>query len=275
MWSMTAVENLLREWIRKPTQCARGGIGYSWREDRQVTSIHPNDRGWSDPATFKLFADIRDLGWGLVCRQAEWARQGVKEVVLIPPPERRHRSMDRANAIFDHGDLGTKEPDDHELRGWDPGHPCYYILGGRPLRLEEIEPNWELLKIPDDSRLERLTDPAKRTKRLLEMKQEYEQRLQADIECYSEVVTPGYQVSSYDRSMGYGLETSLWLCHNHILHDKSMIAAIKRELAKTNPLLGTDCLAEPFEVSQQPAITVRETYKPVLQAKEQLRLLAS
>jgi len=254
MWSKRAVENLLSEWISKPSTCARGGIGYSWRKwkgiHQSVTSIHPNERGWSDPATFKLFPDIRDLGWGLVCRQAERARPGVKEVVLIPPPERRHKDMDRPNAIFDHADLGTKDPGDPKLGGRDPGHPWYYILGGRPLRLEEIEPNWELINIPDDARLERLTDPAKRTKRLLEMKQEYEQRLQADIERYQEVATPGYQVSSYDRSIGYGLETSLFLCHNHILHDKSMLAAINRELTNANPLLGADCQVEPCEASQ-------------------------
>ena len=112
--------------------------------------------------------------------------------------------MDRPEAIYDHADLGTREPGDPDLRGYDPGHPWYYLLGGRPLRPEEIEPDceWEL---PYDTKLKRLTDPPKRKKRLVELQQEYEQHLRAAIERYEEVVTPGHEVSRYDRSMG------LWL----------------------------------------------------------------
>jgi hypothetical protein len=278
MWSKTIVENLLSEWLRKPYQCARGGLCYSWRKWGSgdcVTSIRPNDRGWHDPATYKLFAEIRDLGWGLVVKQAVLARMGIKEVVLIPPSERRYRDMDRPKAIFNHADLGTREPADPELRGYDPGHPWFYILGGRPLRPEEIEPDreWEL---PSDVKLDRLKDPDKRRKRLLEMRKDYEERLQADIRRYQQVVTPGYEVNSYDRSMGYGLETSLFLCHNHILSDKMWLAAINqelnRELAKASPLLGADSRVEPHGEISHPAIPVRETSKPKAQPKEPMQL---
>ncbi len=179
--------------------------------------------------------------------------------------------MDRPNRIFDHADLGTREPNDPELGGRDPGHPWYYLMGGRPLRPEEIEPHreWEL---PHDTKLDSLKDSSKRKKRLVEMRAEHEKHVQYDIERYLEVVTPGYKVSSCDRMNGYGLETSICLCHNHILANKMWLAAINRELAKTNPLLGTDYQVEPCEVPQPSVITVREAYKPAPQVKEQLRL---
>jgi len=274
MWSRALVEHRLQEWTSQPRQCARGGIGYSWRKwptaEHCVVSIHPNDKGWSDPETYKLFKDIRDLGWGLVGKQAEWARPGVKVVVLVPPAERRHRDMDRPKSIFTHADLGTRESGDPELRGYGPGHPWYYLLGGRPLRPEEIEPDreWEL---PADIRLDNLKDPVKRKRRLAEMRKQYEEHLQADIRHYEEVIATGYEVSSYDRSMGYGLETSIYLCHNHIWSSKAWLAAINRELAKANPLLGNDDPVEPCEIPQL-AIPVRETCKPVPQVKGQLSL---
>lgn len=266
MWSKTTVDNLLSEWLRKPYQCARGGIGYSWRKwkctPQCVVSLHPNARGWSAPATYKLLADIRNLGWGLVVKQAEWARPGVKEVVLIPPPERRGKDMDRPEAIYDHADLGTREPGDPDLRGYDPGHPWYYLLGGRPLRPEEIEPDceWEL---PYDTKLKRLTDPPKRKKRLAELREEYERHLRHDIERYLEVITPGYEVSTSDRHFGYGLETSIYLCHNHILANKMWLVAINRELAKHQLPKSTPIK----ETSGQEWVLT-----PIPQIKEQLRL---
>jgi hypothetical protein len=240
MWSEQTVENLLREWLSKPYQCARGGIGYSWRKwnltGRCVVAILPSERGWSDPATYKLFADIRALNWGLVVKQHEWARPGIKEVVLIPPPERRSRDMERPGPIFDHADLGIREPSDPELRGYSPGHPWYYLLGGRPLMPEEIEPDFEW-ELPSDVRLDNLKDPAKRKKRLLEMLDEYEKSVQSDIQRYEEVISPRFEVSSYDRNLGYCLETSIYLCHNHILSNKAWLAAINRELEKYQPPL--------------------------------------
>jgi hypothetical protein len=263
MWSKPMVENLLRDWLAKPHTCARGGIGYSWRKWERthqcVVSIHPNAMGWSDPATFKLFADFRDLGWGLTVKQAEWARPGVKEVVLIPPPERRQRDMDRPKPILTHADLGTQEPGDPQLRGYDPGHPWYYLLGGRPLRPEEIEPDreWDL---PSDTRLERVKDHIKRKKRLEELRGDYKRRLQQDIERYSEVTSPGYELSAFDRNLGYGLETSIYLCHNHVWASKAWLAAIERELAKYQ--------APPSRMT----LTPEWSSTPIKQPTEQLRL---
>ncbi len=154
-----------------------------------IVSIWPNDQGWSDPATPKLFRDIRDLGWGLVFKKPPLAKPKKKAIKLIPPPERRHRDM-RPKPIFDHADLGTREPNDPELRGIDPGHPMYYLLGGRSLQPEEIEPDrdWDL---PPDTKLSRLKNPKKREMRLLEMRREYAENLRKAIEHYLEVITPG------------------------------------------------------------------------------------
>ena len=106
---------------------------------------------------------------------------------------------------------------------------------------------------------------------MIELRKDYENRLQADIRRYLEVVTPGHEVSSCDRMNGYGLETSIYLCHNHILSNKMWLAAINRELAKANPLLRTDRI-ETHSEDPKRAIPVRETYKPIPQVKEQLRL---
>jgi hypothetical protein len=188
-------------------------------------------------------------------------------VMLIPPHLRGHKDMDRPTPIFDHADLGTREPDDPELMGYEPGHPWYYLLGGRPLRADEIEPDFEW-ELPHDVRLERLKAPAKREKRLMELCEEYEKSLQKDIERYEEVISPGYEMSKFDRSMGYGLETSIYLCRNHILSRKAWLAAINRELGKYQP-----------SVSTPSKIALRQGWQrqgwnssPTPQVKEQLRL---
>jgi hypothetical protein len=85
--------------------------------------------------------------------------------------------------------------------------------------------------------LDNLKDPAKRKKRLLEMRDEYEKSVQSDIQRYEEVISPRFEVSSYDRNLGYCLETSIYLCHNHILSNKAWLAAINRELEKYQPPL--------------------------------------
>ena len=170
--------------------------------------------------------------------------------------------MDRPEAIYDHADLGTREPGDPDLRGYDPGHPWYYLLGGRQLRPEEIEPDseWDL---PHDTKLKRLTDPPKRKKRLVELREEYERHLRHDIDRYLEVITPGYEVSTSDRHFGYGLETSIYLCHNHILANKMWLVAINRELAKHQLPKSTPIK----ETSGQEWVLT-----PIPQIKEQLRL---
>ncbi|MFA5111331.1 MAG: hypothetical protein WC443_08005 [Desulfobaccales bacterium] len=271
------IDHLLGDWYSNPSASYRGGLCYAIDMHGETISICPNDEGWSDPATQKLFKDIRNCGFGLKATNPPLGRrEGLKnwKYITLVPPGRRQDKMDWPEPIWSHEQIGTREPGDPELRGYDPGHPWYYLLGGRPLRPEEIEPDreWEL---PSDIKLNGLKDPAKRRKRLIEMRQEYEKRLQADIERYLQVVTPGYEMSSYDRSMGYGLETSLFLCHNHVWSSKAWLAAINRklglEMTKANPLLGTDGRVEPIEIPQ-PAIPVRETHKPVPQAREQLRL---
>ena len=167
--------------------------------------------------------------------------------------------MDRPEPIFNHADLGTREPGDPELRGYDPGHPWYYLLGGRPLRPEEIEPNFEW-ELPHDVALERLKEPAKRTKRLLDLREDYEKNVQCAIERYKEVISPAHEVSAYDWKMGYGLETAIYLSHNHLLSYQAWLAAINRELAKYQPPLLKGILDREWVPSA------------ILRAKEQLRL---
>jgi len=248
MWSEVYGENLLREWHNG---CRRGGRGWS---GGGVETVHPNDQAWNDPATFKLFQDLRAVGWGVVNLRHDIFKCAIR---VIRPRDKRHRDMDRPEPISDHADLGTREPNDPELRGYDPGHPWFYLLGGRPLRPEEIEPDkeWEL---PHDVKLDRMKDPAKRQRRLMEMQKEHEQALQRDIDRYLEVITPGYA------DEGDRLETSIYLCHNHIWANKAWLAAINRELTKYQ--------APPSPPPKKVIPVWEPDLKPIPQPKEQLTL---
>jgi hypothetical protein len=117
--------------------------------------------------------------------------------------------MEESFAVWDLGTL-TLEPDDPALRGYDPGHPWYYILGGRPLTVEEIEGNpsgnflsLETKKLPKDQK--------KRALALLRLQAEVEKASAVDLARYEEIVAKGKAaLSRYDILMGYGLETALF-----------------------------------------------------------------
>jgi len=126
----------------------------------------------------------------------------------------------------------TKEPGDPALQGYSPGHPWYYILGGRPLSVDEIGADScrnDVLATKDLP-----VDPGKRESALRRLKAEAERELAQDIERYQELVAQGKAaLSRCDILMGYGLETALFLKHNHICYRKSLLAEIKAKL-KTN-----------------------------------------
>jgi hypothetical protein len=144
--------------------------------------------------------------------------------------------MEESFVIWDLGAL-TLEPDDPALRGHDPGHPRYYILGGRPLTVNEIEGNpssnflrLETKKLPKDQK--------KRALALLRLKAQAEKALAIDIARYEEIVAKGRAaLSRYDILMSYGLETALFLKHNHISYQKSLLAEIKAQLNGPQKLL--------------------------------------
>lgn len=144
--------------------------------------------------------------------------------------------MEESFAVWDLGSL-TLEPDDPALRGYDPGHPWYYILGGRPLRVDEIEGN------PSSNFLRLVTkklpkDQKNRALALLRLQAEAEKALAVDRARYEEIVAKGKAaLSRYDILMGYGLETALFLKHNHITYQKSLLAEIKAQLNGPQKLL--------------------------------------
>lgn len=144
--------------------------------------------------------------------------------------------MEESFAIWDLDTL-TLEPDNPALRGYDPGHPWYYILGGRPLRVDEIEgnPSSHLLRL-ETKKLPK--DQKKRALDLLQLKAQAEKALALDIARYEEIVAKGKAtLSRYDILMGYGLETALFLKHNHIHYQKSLLAEIKAQLNGHQKLL--------------------------------------
>jgi N12 class adenine-specific DNA methylase len=108
-----------------------------------------------------------------------------------------------------------------------PGHPYYYKEGGKPLEVKDIEPAKDVSiffdKMPKN--------PKKKEAYLLKRKAEIQQELDGDIAQYTELVEKGdAAVSEYDKKMGYGKETGLYLKHNHISSNKGKLAFIEEEL---------------------------------------------
>lgn len=112
-------------------------------------------------------------------------------------------------------EIGTKEPGDPSLEGWEPSHPSYYKLGGRPLRPDEIEAaNFDL-----DHYVKYSQDKRKYGDTLLKAIASYENELEADIQRYENGLNNGK------------VSCSFYLLHNHISASKGHIKATKNELA--------------------------------------------
>jgi len=144
--------------------------------------------------------------------------------------------------------LGTKDPGDPELRDYDPGHPWYYLLGGRPLAPEEICP---VSTTPDPfylsyNKIPAIKDPAKKRVRLIELQKQAEKSLAAEIKKYLEMLAPGYEVQGSDRNFGYGLESGLSLTHNHICSFKRQHITFCKELEKDGTLIADEEFWENF-----------------------------
>ena len=118
-----------------------------------------------------------------------------------------------------------------------PGIPGITSLAVGLSPCDEIEGNpssnflrLETKKLPKDQK--------KRALALLRLKAQAEKALAVDIARYEEIVAKGKAaLSRYDILMGYGLETALFLKHNHISYQKSLLAEIKAQLNGPQKLL--------------------------------------
>jgi hypothetical protein len=114
---------------------------------------------------------------------------------------------------------------------YGPGHPWYYLLGGRQLEPTEIEPARRVLSL---DRLPKQHD--KRRAALLSLRTDTAADLQRDIERYAEIRSRGLEaLSRFDRMMcedspRLGVAEALSLKHNHISFNRGRLAEIDQEL---------------------------------------------
>ncbi len=132
--------------------------------------------------------------------------------------------------LKDYPDLQQKvEQSDKNGGGYEPSHPWYYKNGGRVLSVDEIKPYPDLVK----SEKEKYAN--KKPEKLQELRKQFQLTLDKDIKRYQELVEKGDDaISDYDKKMGYGIETSLSLKHNHIAYNKSQLQAINELLLNDN-----------------------------------------
>jgi hypothetical protein len=112
---------------------------------------------------------------------------------------------------------------------YEPGHPWYYLLGGRRLDPAEIEPAVGVLS------LERLPKkPEKRREVLRKMRNETAADLQKDIDRYQELCRRGFEaLGRFDQMMNedtprLGVASALALKHSHIRYNRGRLLEIDR-----------------------------------------------
>lgn len=132
-----------------------------------------------------------------------------------------------------------------EVNDYEPSHPWYYHLGGKPLRVEEIA-TASLSAGSIHSSISRWpSDPGKQRARLAEVLEREKAELAARIARYTEVVDRGPDVlSGFERTRQREWENSdagdracspyhstLSLVHNHVVYSMGRVAAIEHMLA--------------------------------------------
>lgn len=119
--------------------------------------------------------------------------------------------------VLDLGSL-TKDPGDPALQGYGPGHPQYYILGGRPLDPEEMAPR----KTVNDEVWPR--NPIEREVKIRAFLAAAEAKLEEDIASYNDLRQRGTEaLTPFQRYMEYGLEKAFSLKYAHITYRLGLI----------------------------------------------------
>lgn len=133
---------------------------------------------------------------------------------------------------------------DAEAGDYDPTHPWYYKLGGKPLTVEEIEPA-EISDTSASVHIGRLPKDAKaRAEKLRTVLERNRDTLARDSGRYRDLVERGAEaLDEYERALmeeagddedsSNELQDALALRHNHIAYGKGMVAALERLLAAT------------------------------------------
>lgn len=139
--------------------------------------------------------------------------------------------------------FSTSEPYEHQ--GYNPGHPWYYFLGGRPKRLKEILEatracGYQGYARHDIAAADAMAEP-KRSETLRVMRAKFEADLRRDISRYRECVRElrrtdwelpqkGVTTASLD------IHTARSLKHNHIANNFGHLIYIDELLSKQRDL---------------------------------------
>ena len=128
--------------------------------------------------------------------------------------------------------------EEHTTHGYEPGHPWYYVLGGRVLRLKEIRESAEeserggylseyIIKAAQ------LAEP-KRSAALREWRESALSKLKADIRVYREVaraLTAHRQANANEEPAYAEVHGDIALKRNHLWNDFANLAQIDRFLS--------------------------------------------
>ncbi len=133
----------------------------------------------------------------------------------------------------------TSEPYEHE--GYNPGHPWYYFLGGRPKRPKEILEATRLSEYQGYARedikaADALTEP-KRSQKLRSLRAKFEADLRRDIsryrECVRELRRTDWQLPQSGVTMAsLDIHTALSLKHNHMANNFGHLIYLDELLSK-------------------------------------------
>lgn len=121
----------------------------------------------------------------------------------------------------------TPNSDGYKHNGYSPGHPWYYITGGRPKRLKEIlkatiESGYQGYARDDIKAADAMAEP-QRSHKLRTLRQKFETELRRDISRYRECVRTLHQSRNlppdqWQDSICNDVHTALSLKHNHIIN---------------------------------------------------------
>ncbi len=133
----------------------------------------------------------------------------------------------------------TSEPYEHE--GYNPGHPWYYFLGGRPKRPKEILEATRLSEYQgyakeDIKAADALPEP-RRSQKLRSLREKFEADLQRDIsryrECARELRKTEWDQPTNGQVTSCGeIHTALSLKHNHMVNNFAHLITLDKLLSK-------------------------------------------
>jgi hypothetical protein len=132
-------------------------------------------------------------------------------------------------------------PEAYEHRGYCPGHPWYYFLGGRPRRPREIleatrQSGYQGYAREDIKAAEAMAEP-KRSEVLRGMRDKFRDDLAKDIsryrECVRELRRTDWELPDGSKAMSCGeIHTALSLKHNHMVNNFGHLIYLDELLSK-------------------------------------------